>query len=308
MGPAGTQTWRTGRPVPRGLAMSGNFIKTIVLLTVLTVLLVMVGYVFGGTQGMVWALGFAAIVNIGSYWFSDKIALSMSGAHEVSPAEAPELYRIVEQVAREAGLPPPRVYIIESDSPNAFATGRDPEHAAVAVTTGIMRILSERELAGVPAHELGHVRNRDTLIMAVVATLAGAITAIANMAQWALMWGGGRRDDNQGLNPLAALLMIIVAPFVATLVQLAISRAREYEADATGAHISGDPLALASALEKLEQGTAVRPLNPNPATAHLYIVNPFSGGAISSLFQTHPPIAERIARLRAMAMGRGAGG
>jgi heat shock protein HtpX len=258
---------------------------------------------------MVWALVLAAIMNFGSYWFSDKIALSMSGAHEVSPSEAPELYRIVDQVAQEASVPRPRVYIIESDSPNAFATGRDPEHAAVAVTTGIMRILSARELAGVLAHELGHVRNRDTLIMSVVATIAGAITLIANMAQWAFMWGGmGRRDDNEGLNPLAGLLMIIVAPIVATLVQLAISRAREYEADATGAHISGDPLALAGALEKLAQGTAVRPLNPNPATAHLYIVNPFSGGAISSLFQTHPPIAERIARLRAMATGRGAGG
>src|SRR5438067_2217578 len=258
MGPAGAQTWRLERPVLRDLAMSGNFIKTILLLTALTVLLVVVGRTLFGPEGTVWALGFAAIINIGSYWFSDKIALSMSRAHEVSPAEAPELYRIVDQVAREAGVPRPRVYVIESDSPNAFATGRDPEHAAVAVTTGIMRILSERELAGVLAHELGHVRNRDTLIISVVATIAGAITAIANMAQWAFMWGGaGRRDDNDGLNPLAALLMIIVAPIVATLVQLAISRAREYEADATGARIGGDPLALASALEKLEQRTAV---------------------------------------------------
>jgi len=288
--------------------MNGSFIRTTLFLTVLTVVLVLIGKTIAGTQGMIWAFVLAFIMNFGSYWFSDKVALAMSGAHAVSPAEAPELYRIGDQVAQEAGVPRPRVYVIESDSPNAFATGRDPEHAAVAVTTGIMRLLSPRELAGVLAHELGHVRIRDTLIMAVLATIAGAITAIANMAQWAFMFGGiGRRADNEGLSPLAALLMIVVAPIVATLVQLAISRAREFEADSTGAHISGDPLALASALEKLEQVAAVRPLNPNSATAHLYIVNPFAGGAISSLFQTHPPIAERIARLRAMATGRGAG-
>jgi heat shock protein HtpX len=288
--------------------MNGNLVKTVLLLTALTVLLVLLGKAIAGTQGMAWALVLAFAMNFGSYWFSDKIALSMSGAREVSPSEAAELYRIVDQVAQEAGVPRPRVYVIEGDSPNAFATGRDPEHAAVAVTTGIIRILSARELAGVLAHELGHVRNRDTLIMSVVATIAGAITLIANMARWAFMLGGiGRSDDNEGVNPLAALLMIIVAPIVAMLVQLAISRAREYEADATGAHISGDPLTLAGALEKLDQGTAVRPLNPNPATAHLYIVNPFSGGAISSLFQTHPPIAERIARLRTMAGERWVG-
>jgi heat shock protein HtpX len=290
-------------------AMGSHFFKTALLLTALTVLLVLVGKALAGTTGMVIALLFAVGLNFFSYWFSDKIALSMSGAREVSYEEAPQLYRIVDQVAQWARVPRPRVYIIESDSPNAFATGRDPEHAAVAVTTGIMRILSERELAGVLAHELGHVRNRDTLTMTIVATIAGAITMIANMAQWALIFGGFGRssDDNEGVNPLAGLLMIIVAPIAAMLIQLAISRAREYEADTTGARINGDPLALASALEKLEAGTAVRPLNPNPATAHLYIVNPFAGGGIGSLFMTHPPIPDRVARLRAMAAGRGMG-
>ncbi|HWP28239.1 MAG TPA: zinc metalloprotease HtpX [Chloroflexota bacterium] len=283
--------------------MNTNFLKTVLLLTALTVLLVLLGKAIAGTSGMVVALVFAALMNFFSYWFSDKIALAMSGAREVSYDEAPQLYRLVEQVAQWARIPRPRVYIIESESPNAFATGRDPNHAAVAVTTGILRLLDERELAGVLAHELGHIRNRDTLIMTVVATIAGAITMIANMAQWALFFGGGRSDDeDSGMHPLAALLMIIVAPIVATLIQLAISRAREFEADATGARICGDPLALASALEKLERGAALLPLNPNPATAHLYIVNPFGGGGWQSLFMTHPPIAERIARLRAMAM------
>jgi heat shock protein HtpX len=284
--------------------MGTNMLKTVVLLTALTVLLVLIGRALGGTQGMIFALLFAGVMNFFSYWFSDKIVLSMSGAHEVTEAQAPGLYRIVGQVVQWAKIPPPRVYIIESDSPNAFATGRDPQHAAVAVTTGIMRILNERELAGVIAHELGHVRNRDTLIMTIVATVAGAITALAQMGQWAMLFGGyGRDNDREGTNPLVALLMIIVAPIAASLIQLAISRAREFEADATGARISHDPLALASALEKLEQASAVRPLNPNPATAHLFIVNPFGGGNWQSLFMTHPPIAERVARLRQLALG-----
>jgi heat shock protein HtpX len=284
--------------------MSGNQLKTVFLLTLLTVLLVLGGRLIGGTQGMVIALVLAGVMNFFSYWFSDRIVLAMSGAHEVTPEEAPGLYRLVDEVASWAGVPRPRVYVIDSESPNAFATGRDPAHAAVAVTTGIMRILSERELAGVLAHELGHIRNRDTLVMTVVATIAGAITMLAEMAQWALIFGGhGRRDDEEGFNPLAALVMIIVAPIAATLIQLAISRAREFEADATGARICHDPLALASALEKLEQVTAIRPLNANPATAHLYIVNPFGGGGWHTLFMTHPPIAERVARLRAMATG-----
>jgi heat shock protein HtpX len=288
--------------------MGNNFLKTVVLLTALTVLLVLVGRAIGGTQGMVIAFIFAALTNFFSYWYSDKIVLAMSGAREVSPEEAPGLYRIVDQVAQMAGVPRPRVYIIESDSPNAFATGRDPQHAAVAVTSGIMRILSERELAAVLAHELGHVRNRDTLTMTIVATLAGAITMLAHLGQFALMFGGfGRRDDDEGANPFVALLMIIVAPIAAALIQLAISRAREFEADACGARISHDPLALASALEKLEAGEAARPLNSPPATAHLYIVNPFGNGGWQTWFMTHPPIPERVARLRAMAVSPGMG-
>jgi heat shock protein HtpX len=283
--------------------MGNSTLKTVILLTALTVLLVLIGNALGGQSGMVLALLFAGVMNFFSYWYSDKIVLAMSGAREVTETEAPGLYRIVDQVAQWAGVPRPRAYIMESDSPNAFATGRDPAHAAVAVTTGIMRILNEHELAAVLAHELGHVRNRDTLIMTVVATLAGAITMLANMAQWGLIFGMGRHDDDEGMNPLAALVMIIVAPIAAALIQLAISRAREFEADATGARISHDPLALASALEKLEQVAAVRPLNPNPATAHLFIVNPFGGGNWQSLFMTHPPVPERVARLRAMALG-----
>jgi heat shock protein HtpX len=291
--------------------VNGNTLKTAALLTALTVLLVIVGRAIGGTQGMVMAFIFALMMNGFSYWFSDKVALAMSGAQEVTPDQAPQLYQIVQRVAQQANVPMPRVYVIPNDSPNAFATGRDPQHAAVAVTTGIMGILSERELAGVLSHELGHVRNRDTLTMAVVATIAGAITMLAHVAQWGMIFGsfGGGRDDREGVNPLVALLAIIVAPIAAALIQLAISRAREYEADASGAHISGDPLALASALEKLERGTAMRPMNANApgteATAHLYIVNPFTAQGIGSLFQTHPPIPERVARLRAMAAQQG---
>jgi heat shock protein HtpX len=286
--------------------MGKAFLKTVLLLTALTVLLVLLGRAVAGTTGMVVALVAAAAMNFFSYWYSDKIALSMSGAREVSYAEAPTLYQIVDQVAQWARVPRPRVYIIESDSPNAFATGRDPQHAAVAVTTGILRLLDARELAGVLAHELAHVRNRDTLTMTVVATVAGAITLIAQLAQWALLFGGfGRSSDDEQMNPLAGLVMVIVAPLAATLIQLAISRAREYEADATGAHINGDPLALASALQKLERGSALQPLNPNPATAHLFIVNPFAGGGIASWFMTHPPVPERVARLVAMARSRG---
>jgi heat shock protein HtpX len=293
----------SNRLFPAGVeAVNANLFKTVLLLTALTAVLVLMGNVLGGTTGMVLALVFAAVLNVGSYWYSDKIALSMSGAREVSPAEAPGLYRLVDEVVSWAQVPRPRVYLIESDSPNAFATGRDPQHAAIAVTTGIMRLLSERELAGVLAHELGHVRNRDTLIMAVVATVAGAIVMLAQMAQWFFIFGH-HGDDDEGMNPLAALVMLIVAPIAATLIQLAISRAREYEADATGARINHDPMALASALEKLEQVSAARPLDPNPATAHLYIVNPFAGGGWTSWFMTHPPIAERVARLRAMALG-----
>ncbi len=284
-----------------------NNVKTVMLLTALTVLLVLVGGAVGGQSGMMMAFVLAFVMNMGSYWFSDKIALSMSGAHAVSEEEAPELHRIVEEVASQAGVPKPRVHIIESEAPNAFATGRDPNHAAVAVTTGIMNLLTRRELVGVLGHELGHVRNRDILISSIVATVAGAITMLAHMAMWGLMFGGfGRRDDGEeeggGIANLAfGLMMVILAPIAAAVIQLAISRAREYQADATGAEIVHDPLALASALEKLERGVQAVPANANPATAHLYIVSPLTGGAIAGLFSTHPPLAERVARLRQMA-------
>lgn len=285
---------------------TGNTLKTVFLLTALTVLLVIVGRAIGGTGGMILAFGLAVVMNFGAYWFSDRLALSMSGAREVSYEDAPELHRIVERLALQARLPKPRVYVMDSVAPNAFATGRDPSHAAVAVTTGITRILSRDELAGVIAHELAHVRNRDTLISAVVATIAGAITMIANMAQWALIFGGlgrGEDEDGEGLAGLASgLLMIFLAPIAATIIQLAISRAREFDADATGARILGDPLPLARALEKLEAANRAIPMPVNPSTAHQFTVQPLTGSAMMALFSTHPPIAERVARLHQMAM------
>jgi heat shock protein HtpX len=228
----------------------------------------------------------------------------MAGAHEVSPAEAPELHRIVEEIAFQSSMPKPRVYIVQTPSPNAFATGRDPQHAAIAVTTGIMGLLDRRELSGVLAHELAHVKNRDTLWSTVAATIAGAISMMAQMAQWAMIFGGfGRQsDEDEGPGLLGGLVMIILAPIIATIIQLAVSRSREYEADATGARLSHDPLALASALEKLERGTMMRPMvEANPATSHLFIVNPFSGSNLAKLFSTHPPLEDRVRRLRQMA-------
>lgn len=282
---------------------STNTLKSVFFLALLTALLVFMGDLVGGTSGMIMALAFALLMNGGAYWFSDKLALSMAGAREVTPEEAPELHRMVEEVSYLSGMPKPKVYIVDNPSPNAFATGRDPNHAAVAVTTGIWNLLERRELASVLAHELAHVRNRDTLISTIVATVAGAIGMIAHMAQWALIFGGGRGDDDEeGPGLLGSLVMIIVAPIIAMFVQLAISRAREFEADATGARLSHDPLSLASALEKLEQGTAMRPMvEANPGTAHLYIVNPFSAAGIARLVSTHPPIQERVRRLRQMA-------
>lgn len=283
---------------------SGNMFKTVLLLTALTVLMLFVGRAVAGTGGMMFAFILALGMNFFSYWFSDKIALKMAGAKEVSEAEAPELHSIVNSLAMYARLPNPRVYVIDSDSPNAFATGRDPSHAAVAVTSGIMRILDRTELEAVLSHELGHIRNRDTLIMTVTATIAGAITMIAHMAQWALIFGGmgGRDDERGGIADLAVgLLMIILAPIAATIIQLAISRAREFEADAAGARISGQPLALASALEKLEATVQVRPMHVPEAAAHLFIVNPLGGGGFVKLFRTHPTTEERVARLRSMA-------
>lgn len=280
----------------------GNLFKTAILLGVLTSLVVLIGGALGGQQGMVMAFVLAAIMNFGAYWFSDRMVLAMSGARPIDEAAAPGLYRIVRNLATRASLPMPRVYTIPEEAPNAFATGRNPEHASVAVTEGIMRVLDEEELEGVLAHELAHVRNRDTLIMAVTATLAGAITYMAQMVQWAAIFGGARRDedDESGGGMFGALLMAILAPIAAMLIQLAISRAREYQADASGARIVGRPWGLAKALEKMEMASSMTPMEPAPATAHLYIVNPLSGRGLASLFSTHPPIQERVARLRAM--------
>ncbi len=283
---------------------STNTIKTVLLLGALTAVLLVAGRIIAGPGGMTIALMFALLMNLGAYWFSDKIALSMSGAKETSVDQAPELHSMVERLAANAGLPKPRVYVIDNPSPNAFATGRDPHHSAVAVTTGIAGLLDRQELAGVIAHELAHIRNRDTLIATIAAAIAGAITYIAYMAQWAMIFGGFGRDEDEGGgigSLVASLLLIILAPIAAMVIQMAISRAREYDADATGARILGNPLPLASALEKLQAGVQYRPMNnAKPATAPLYIVNPFSGGGFRSLFSTHPPIEERIARLRAM--------
>jgi len=283
----------------------GNLVKTGVLLAALTVLLVLIGGALGGQNGMVMAFVLALVMNFGSYWFSDKIVLAMYRAQPVDEAASPALYRIVRTLATRAGIPMPKVYIIPGEAPNAFATGRNPQHAAIAVTEGILRIMSEEELEGVLAHELSHVQNRDTLIMAIAATLAGAITYMAHMAQWAMIFGGGRRDSDEegsgGGGLVGGLLMIVLAPLAATLIQLAVSRSREFQADATGAQMAGQPWGLAKALEKLEVASKVAPMNATPATAHLFIVNPLTGGGWTTLFSTHPPIAERVARLRALA-------
>jgi heat shock protein HtpX len=280
----------------------GNLFKTAVLLAALTALLLLIGDYLGGAQGMVVAFLFALVINFGSYWFSDRIVLAMYGAQPVDEGAAPELYRIVRRLATRAGLPMPKVYIMPQDTPNAFATGRNPTHAAVAVTQGIMRILSEEELEGVLAHELSHVQNRDTLTMTLAATLAGAVTMVARMAGYAAMFGGRRSDDeDSGGGAIGAIVMMIVAPIAAILIQLAISRAREFQADASGARMAGRPWGLAKALEKLEIASKMEPMDASPATAHLFIVNPLRGaGGLSTLFSTHPPIEERIARLRAM--------
>ena len=277
-----------------------NTLKTTILLALLTGLLVVIGGALGGRAGMLLFFMFAVVMNLSAYWFSGDIALRMAGAREVSYQEAPELHQLVDQLATYARLPKPRVAIIDSPSPNAFATGRDANHAVVAVTTGILGILSRDELAGVLAHELGHVRNHDILISSVAATVAGAITMLANAAQWALIFGGfgGRSDRDR--NPFADLLLILIAPIAATLIQLAISRSREYAADESGARLIGQPESLARALEKLELATSVRPLPVNPSMAHLFIVNPLKGVNMAGLFSTHPPIQERIRRLRAM--------
>jgi heat shock protein HtpX len=281
-----------------------NGVKTFILLAALTALILAIGQMLGGRGGMIFALIFAAVMNLGSYWFSDKIVLAMYHAQPVTEAEAPELYRIVADLVQRASLPMPKVYIIPEEAPNAFATGRNPEHAAVAVTQGILRVLDHNELSGVLGHELGHVKHRDTLIMAIAATIAGAISHLATMAMWGAMLGGRRSDDDEGGNPIAALVAMIVAPFAAMLIQMAISRSREYLADDAGAEISGNPIYLANALRKLEAWKKEIPMQAgSPATAHLFIVNPFAGGGMAKLFSTHPATEERIARLEAMAVG-----
>jgi heat shock protein HtpX len=282
-----------------------NTLKTTFLLALLTVLLVLAGGAIGGRGGMTIALVLAGVMNLGSYWFSDKIVLAMYGAKQVSESDQPEFYGIVRQLAAQDGLPMPKVYIIPSDTPNAFATGRNPEHAAVAATSGILRMLSREELMGVMAHELSHVKHRDILISSIAATVAGAITYLAQMAQWAALFGGGRDRDEEGGGLLGMLVMAIVAPLAAMLIQMAISRSREYEADRGGAQLTGNPLYLANALRKLETANRQIPMEEaSPASAHMFIVNPLTGGGIMSLFSTHPPMEERIRRLESMVYGR----
>jgi heat shock protein HtpX len=278
-----------------------NTVKTFFLLMVLTGLLLLIGAAIGGEVGIVVALVFAIVMNFGAYWFSDKIALGMAHAKQITPEDDPQLFVLVEEQARLANMPMPKVYEIDSESPNAFATGRSPQRAAVAVTTGIRRILTREELAGVLAHEMAHVGNRDTLIMTVVATIAGAISMLAFMAQFAAIFGGmGGGGRDRGGNIISLLIIAIVMPLAATIIRMAISRSREFQADITGAHNCGNPEALARALEKLEMGVEARPMKVNEAASHLFIVNPLSGRSMARLFSTHPPIEERVRRLRAM--------
>jgi heat shock protein HtpX len=283
-----------------------NTTKTIVLMVGLTVLLVFLGGAFGGREGMIFAFVIAFAMNMFSYWFSDKIVLRMYHAREATQAEAPVLWGVTNNLAMKMHMPMPKVYIIPSDAPNAFATGRSPQHAAVAATEGILRLLSREELEGVMAHELAHVRNRDILIGTIAATIAGAISMLANMAQWAMIFGGfGRRDDDEGHGSMVGgILMLILAPIAAALIQMAISRSREYQADATGARMCGNPLWLANALRKLHAGSQRIPMDANPATAHMFIVNPLRGGGLVNLFSTHPPMEERVARLESMVYGQ----
>lgn len=280
-----------------------NTIKTFFLMMVLSAMLLLIGGAVGGQVGIIIALVFAIVMNFGAYWFSDRIALSMTKSHPITEQEDPELYGIVREQAELAGLPMPAVYEIDTDSPNAFATGRSPNHAAVAVTTGIRRILNREELSAVLAHEMAHVGNRDTLIMGVVATIAGAISMLAFMAQIAAIFGsfgGSSDDDDRGGNIIGLLIIAIVMPIAAALVRAAVSRTREFQADATGAHNCGNPLALASALQKLERGSEARPMKVAEGASHLFIVNPLKGANLANLFSTHPPTAERVHRLTSM--------
>jgi heat shock protein HtpX len=282
-----------------------NSFRTTILLALLTALVVWIGHMVGGPNGAVVALVMAGAMNFISYWFSDKIVLKMYGGQQITANDDPELYNLVQDLAARGGLPMPKVYVIPEETPNAFATGRNPEHAAVAVTQGIRRILNKRELAGVLGHELSHVKHRDILVSTIAATLAGAISYLAYMAQWAAIFGGGRDREGGGSNIFGLLFMMIVAPMAAMLIQMAVSRSREYLADEGGAKITGDPLALASALRKLHMGAQRIPLHVSDATAnstaHMFIVNPLSGGGMASLFSTHPAMEKRIERLEAMA-------
>jgi heat shock protein HtpX len=280
-----------------------NSIKTVMLIALMMGLLLFLGQAIGGEQGLVFAFIFSLLINFGMYWFYDKIVLMSYGAKEVTEAEAPRLYRIVRQLAAQAQLPMPKVYVLPGATPNAFATGRNPEHAAVAATEGILQALSDDEMEGVIGHELAHVKHRDILISTMVAALAGTITFVARMAMYAEIFGGGRRD-RENSNPLGELAMIILAPIAALLIQMAVSRSREFAADEGGARISGKPLSLANALRKLERGTELIPMqNAGSSTAHMFIVNPLTGGGVLKLFSTHPPTEERIARLEQLAMG-----
>ena len=277
-----------------------NAVKTTLLLGLLTGLVLAIGRFLGGNQGIVIAFVFAAVMNFGAYWYSDKMVLRMYSAQPVDESQAPELYALVRELVTQCQMPMPKVYIIPTDTPNAFATGRNPENAAVAVTQGILRLLRPEELKGVLAHELAHVKNRDTLTNTIAATLAGAIMMIASMLRWSAILGGGSRDDRDRGGIVGLLAMTILAPLAATLIQMAISRSREFEADATGARLVHSPFGLASALQKLETANEQEPMAATPQTAHLFIVNPLSGATFSRLFSTHPPLEERIRRLRAM--------
>jgi len=277
-----------------------NTLKTGLLLGALTGLFMLIGGLFGGQQGVVIAFLFAVVMNFGSYWFSDRLVLRMYKAQPVSEEQAPELHAMVKNLALKASLPMPSVYIVPGDTPNAFATGRDENHAVVAVTEGLLRILSRDELEGVIPHELSHIKNRDMLVGSIAATLAGAIVMLANMAQWAALFGGGRDEEEGGSGILGLILMAILAPLAAMIIQMSISRSREYLADEGGARVSGKPYSLAGALEKLSRASRAIPMEANPSTAHLFIVNPLTGRSLMNLFSTHPPIEERIARLRSM--------
>ncbi len=280
-----------------------NALKTTFLMTLMTLLLVFAGSAFGGRSGAMMAFFLSVAMNVGSYWFSDKIVLRMYRAKPVNETEAPMVHSIVTDLVRRGQMPMPKIYLMDDPSPNAFATGRNPAHAAVAVTTGLLRILNREELTGVLAHELAHIRHRDILISTIAATVAGAISMLANIAQWGMIFGGRSHDREEGRSPMAGIAMMILAPIAATLIHMAISRSREFQADAGGASLCGNPLWLASALRKLHGASQRIPLDATPATAHLFIVSPLTGGGMMSLFSTHPPMEQRIALLEGMVYG-----